>query len=308
MNKDKLRAAVVGLGNMGRHHVRNYHEMEDVELVAVCDSGQDRVDEFSCKFNCNPYTDLSTMLSEQAIDVVSLAAPTSLHYRLAKDILQAGCHVLIEKPIAESVKEADELTQIANDLNRVLAVGHIERFNPAVVALKGVLDSGELGQVNSLVLQRCGPMPMQIRDANVVIDLAVHDIDIATMLVGTPPLSVAAHAGQSQLQDRHDHAEILLKFPSSSAMIQVNWITPKRVRKLSLTGSKGYAELDFIGQTVEVFFPNNTSRSVPVGEVEPLRSELRHFLAAVRGHDDLLISSSVGRDALALALDVLAAV
>lgn len=308
MSQNKLRAAVVGLGNMGRHHARVYHELADVELVGLCDFSVDRANEYVSLYGGTAYTDLATMLESESVDVVTLAAPTSLHFELGKTILEAGCHLLVEKPIAVTVADADVLSQLAESKGLVLAVGHIERFNPAVIALKLVVRSGRLGAVRSLVLRRCGPMPPQIQDANVVIDLAVHDIDIATMLVGEAPVSLAANAGKSELLDRHDHAEILLKYPSASAMIQVNWITPKRVRNLTLTGSKGYAELDFIAKTVDVFIGNGEAESITVGDGEPLKSEVSHFLAAVRGQSELEISSSVGRDALASALEVLAVV
>ncbi|MDA1353110.1 MAG: Gfo/Idh/MocA family oxidoreductase [bacterium] len=308
MNQSELRAAVVGFGNMGRHHARVYHELPGVSLVALCDADLATVTNYSAQFGTTTYTDLTEMLAKESIDIVTLAAPTSLHFVLGKQLLEAGCHVLVEKPIAASIEDADALSALAESKGVVLAVGHIERFNPAVIALKDVVESGRLGDVRSLVLRRCGPMPPQIKDANVIIDLAVHDIDIATMLVGTSPVSVAAHAGRSQLSDRHDHAEILLTYPSASAMIQVNWITPKRVRNLTLTGSNGYAELDFIAKTVDVFIGTDEAEPIEVADEEALKTELKHFIAAVKGQETLEISSAVGRDALASALDVLAVV
>lgn len=319
---NKLKVAVVGLGNMGRHHVRNYSEIPEAELVAVCDQNQDRLKEFSTTYQVKGYQDLAEMIEGCDLDAVNITASTTHHYELAMLALSKGVHVLVEKPIAQTVEQANEMIALAKENQLILAVGHIERFNPAVQKLKSLLDSGDFGEVTSLIARRVGGFPTQIKDANVVIDLAVHDIDIFYYLLGKQPTEVLSHTGIALTKGREDHAEIFLKYGSQSGFIQVNWITPVRIRKLVITGTLGYIEVDYINQKIQAIKSDITreydidgnflvsfqdSKEMPVSFIseEPLKQELKHFLSVIRGETELIVSGEVGRDSLAVALDAL---
>lgn len=318
----KIKVAVIGLGNMGKHHVRNYSELEDSELVAVCDLQQDLIDEFSKKYNCKGYTDLDLMLKQESIDAVSITVPTALHFPIAKLIIENKINVLIEKPICDSVEKANKLLKLSKENNVIIMVGHIERFNPAVLKLKEIIDEGKLGKITSLISRRVGAFPAQIKDANVIIDLAVHDIDIFSYMLGKQPDNVFANAGRALIDGREDYAEILLTYGDQNGMMQVNWITPIRIRNLSITGTKGYAELNYMTQELKLFesnyhedhddfgdfiikFGNPTQTEVTVEKKEPLAQELSHFLKCVSTNTQPLISGETGIQALKTALQVM---
>ncbi|NQY73205.1 MAG: Gfo/Idh/MocA family oxidoreductase, partial [Candidatus Margulisbacteria bacterium] len=173
----KLRVGVIGLGNMGKHHVRNYHEIPDVEVAGICDLNPDVLKLFT-HYGYPMFTDLDTMLAQSNLDAVSITVPTRYHHEVAQKVIESGIHLLVEKPISDSLEQADDIVKRAKDKGVILAVGHIERFNPAVIRLKELVDSGAIGKITSIIAKRVGAFPAQIKDANVVIDLAVHDIDI----------------------------------------------------------------------------------------------------------------------------------
>ncbi len=318
----KIRVGVVGLGNMGKHHVRNYNEIETAELVAVCDLQQTLVDSFSEKYGCKGYTSLDTFLENETVDAINITAPTIYHYPIAKQILSKGINVFIEKPIADTTEKAKELIELAKQNGAVLMVGHIERFNPAVQMLKSIIDQGDLGKITSLISKRVGAFPAQIKDANVIIDLAVHDIDIFSFMLGKQPDKIFGNAGRALNDGREDYAEILLTYGDQNGMMQVNWITPIRIRSLSVTGTKGYAELNYMTQELKVYesnyyedhdnfgdyiikFGTPNERVIPVEKKEPLAQELRHFIDCVANNTAPIISGEVGLQALDTALEVM---
>lgn len=318
----KINVAVIGLGNMGKHHVRNYHNISKANLLAVCDLNPDLVNEFSEKYNCKGYTNLDEVLLNESIDAITLTVPTSLHYKIAKKFIEAGIHILIEKPICDNVNEAQELIDLAKKHNCTLMIGHIERFNPVVKKLKEVIDNGEVGKVTSLISRRVGAFPAQIKDANVIIDLAVHDIDIFSYLLGKHPDKIYGNAGRALIDGREDYAEIFLTYGDQNGFMQVNWITPIRIRNLAITGTKGYAELNYMTQELKLFesnyyedhdnfgdfiikFGNPVERHIPVEKKEPLFEELSHFVDCILEKKQPLISGEVGLKALDTALEVM---
>jgi len=321
-NSTQLKVAVIGLGNMGKHHVRNYHNIENCQLVAVCDLKDGAAETYAEEFNCNAYSSIHDMLDKEEIDALTITSPTSTHYEVAKMVIERGISVLIEKPIADNVEHATELIELAKQNNVTLMVGHIERFNPAVTALKNIIEAGELGDITSLISKRVGVFPAQIKDANVIIDLAVHDIDIFSYLLNREPDGIFGNAGRALIDDREDYAEIFLTYGQQNGIVQVNWITPIRIRQLSVTGTKGYAELNYMTQELVVHESNYTrdtdhlgdpvikfdtpnTRTIPIDNQEPLNLELRHFLDSVRTNTSPLITGEVGRNALRTALDVM---
>ncbi len=321
-NTKKINVAVIGLGNMGKHHVRNYSEIQSANLVAVCDLQQEIVDDFSNKYQCNGYTNLTNMLSKEKIDAVSITAPTAFHFDIAKEVITSKINVLIEKPICDCSEKANLLTKLADQNDVTIMVGHIERFNPAVLKLKEIISEGKLGKVTSLISKRVGAFPAQIKDANVIIDLAVHDIDIFSYLLEKQPDQIYGNAGRALIDGREDYAEILLTYGDQNGMMQVNWITPIRIRNLSITGTKGYAELNYMTQELKLFesnyhedhdnfgdfiikFGNPTEHIISIDKKEPLKEELIHFIDCVINKTAPLITGQDGILALNTALKVM---
>lgn len=312
------RIAVIGLGNMGRHHVKHWSEMSEAQLVAVCDASLERATSFASQYGCTAYTDLDTLLHSEQLDAVSLTVPTFLHHTFGKQLIEHGISVLIEKPIAQTLEEADELITLAKQHGCTLMVGHIERFNPAVAALKTYVDDGKLGEIVSIISRRANMFPSQMKDANVAIDLAVHDLDIVTYFLNQAPLQIQSHFGKALIASRPDHLDIFLTYPTASAFVQVNWITPSPIRQLCITGTKGYAELDYSAKTVSVctsilerldddtvkFLPS-TPFELPVHKTDALREELSHFLSCITQKTPPITSGEAGRLALQLALNAL---
>ena len=284
---------------MGAHHARLYGAIPGVDLVGVADSG-DELAAIAERYGCAGYRDHVELLEHERPDVASIAVPTSAHLDVALAALQAGCHVLVEKPIAATSEQGEALARAAEAAGLVLAVGHIERFNPAVRRLRELIDAGALGRITSCVARRVGVMPPRVRDADIVVDLAVHDVDVLDYLLGCYPDRVRATGGRAWLSDRTDHAEILLDYGGVGCFVQVNWLTPVKIRTLAVTGEGGYCELNYVTQellhyrapdsgpvgTFEEFvrrYGETEAEVVPTVRSEPLRLEIEGFLGAVRG-------------------------
>ena len=314
----KLRVAVVGVGTMGRHHARNYFEMTETELVGVSDLDAKKGKEVAKTFKTKYYKDYKKLIEKEHPDAVSIAVPTTLHKKIALDFIKSKISVLIEKPIASSLPDAEEIIHAAKNGGVVLGVGHIERFNPAVIKLKELVKNGDLGDILSIVTKRVGLFPPQVKDVNVVTDLAVHDLDIVTSIIGKDPISVLARGGGSLTKGRDDHAEIFLDYRKFGCFLQVNWVTPIKIRTLSVTGTKGYAELNYVTQKLSLF-KSNYKRKQPKGfkefvikfgepekvnlhirKAEPLKLELIDFIRSVRENSNPTVTGEEGAKAVAL--------
>ena len=315
----EIGVAVVGSGNMGRHHVRNYATLAGARLVAVVDEDQARAEALAERYGAAALSAIEEL--PDAVQAVSVATPTATHLDVAGRLLEAGKHVLVEKPIAPTVAEAETLTALAAERGLVLAVGHVERFNPAVRELKRRIDAGAMGILLSLVARRVGVMPPQVRDADVIVDLAVHDIDIFRYLLGADrPAEVYANAGRAIAQDRFDFADIFLRFDGVACLLQVNWVTPVKIRSLAVTGTDAYAEIEYVTQQL-AFHPARPLANVdsfaeleayserqperPVLERrEPLAAELEEFLKAVRGEPAEIVTGEEGTRSIEIATEV----
>jgi predicted dehydrogenase len=302
-----LRAGVVGLGMMGRNHVRVWDEViEGVELAAVADPDAAALRRATTGRAARGYPDPATMFAEEQLDLVSIVAPTSLHLPVTLAALEAGAHVLVEKPIASNREEAEAMIAAADRLGRILTVGHIERFNPAIRELKRRLAAHELGRVFQMKATRLGPFPARIRDVGVVIDLAPHDLDVMRYLAESEPIRLYAETEQRIHTDHEDLFNGIMKFANGIiGILDINWLTPTKRRTLTVTGERGMYVADYINQDL-LFFANpdadNTWEnrgadgvaapitSVAEGEMarrairkqEPLVVELAEFANAVR--------------------------
>jgi predicted dehydrogenase len=287
-----LRAAVIGLGMMGRAHLRVWSEMIDgVELVGVADPDARALGEATDGRSVRGYADAATMLSAEQPDLVSIVVPTSLHLPLTLAALDAGAHVLVEKPIAATRAEAETMIAAAGRAGRMLTVGHIERFNPAIRELRRRLADGELGRVFEIRATRLGPFPARIRDVGVVVDLAPHDLDVMRYLLGSDPIRLYAETEQRIHTDHEDLFVGILKFANGAVgVLDINWLTPTKQRTLTVTGERGMYTADYLAQQL-VFYPNPADDgSVGEGERverqierrEPLAIELDEFARAAR--------------------------
>lgn len=301
-----LRAGVVGLGMMGRNHVRVLGDMPGVELVAVADPDPDALRRAMTGRATRGYADPATMFAEEQLDVVSIVAPTSLHLPVTLAALAAGAHVLVEKPIASTREEAEQMIAAARDAGRLLTVGHIERFNPAIRELRRRLDGGELGRIFQVKATRLGPFPARIRDVGVVVDLAPHDLDVMRFLLRSDPVRIYAETEQRIHTDHEDLFVGMLKFANGAVgLCDINWLTPTKRRTLTVTGERGMYVADYINQNL-IFYANPDAAetwedrgadsdappimTVAEGEMtrravrraEPLAVELSEFVSAVR--------------------------
>jgi UDP-N-acetylglucosamine 3-dehydrogenase len=286
-----LRAGVIGLGSMGRNHARVLDEaLDGVELVAVADPWAEALRATSDDRGVRGYAEAAVMLAEEQLDLVTVAAPTSLHEALTAAALAAGVHVMVEKPIAATRAEAERMMEAAADAGRILSVGHIERFNPAIVELRRRLEIGEAGRVFQVTATRLGPFPDRIRDVGVVVDLAPHDLDVMRFLLGADPVRLYAETERRIHTDHEDLFVGVLKFANHVVgLLDINWLTPTKARTISITGERGMFRADYLSQDL-VFIPNPAHGTVIAGEAqpisvarrEPLLVELEAFAAAVR--------------------------
>jgi predicted dehydrogenase len=292
-----LRAGVVGLGMMGRNHVRVYDLLPDIELVAVADPDRGALRRATTGRSARGYPDASVMLAEEHLDLVSIVAPTSLHRDVTLQALDAGANVLVEKPIAGDRADAEEMIAAAERAGRLLTVGHIERFNPAI---------RELRRIFQVKATRLGPFPARIRDVGVVVDLAPHDLDVMRYLLGSEPTRLYAETERRIHTDHEDLFNGVIKFANGAiGVLDINWLTPTKMRTLTVTGERGMYVADYIAQDLvyyanpdatqvwdqpHVSDPGRPITSVSEGEMarrfirrqEPLAVELTEFAAAVR--------------------------
>ncbi|MBD3330207.1 gfo/Idh/MocA family oxidoreductase, partial [Candidatus Peregrinibacteria bacterium] len=182
-----MKCAVIGVGNMGKNHLRTLSEIDEVKLVGIADLneklGQDLADKFSCKY----YSDYKRLIEVEKPEIVSICVPTSLHHKVGLYCIGQGINVLLEKPISIEIEHGEELINASKKKGVKLLVGHIERFNPVVQKTKKLIQKGELGQITSITARRVGGFPPQIKDANIAVDLAIHDIDIINYLLDSLP-------------------------------------------------------------------------------------------------------------------------
>lgn len=190
------RLAVIGVGSMGRNHARVCGDLDMVDLVAVADADLEVAERVGHKYRVRAYGDYVGMLRAEEPEAVCIAVPSRLHREVALECLSFGCHVLVEKPIASSVEDAQWIIEAAATARRVLIVGHVERFNPAVIEAKRRIDRGELGKVFQIHARRLGPFPTRVRDVGVVVDLATHDVDVMTFLMQSEVIRLRAETEQ----------------------------------------------------------------------------------------------------------------
>ncbi|WCL49353.1 Gfo/Idh/MocA family protein [Leptospira sp. GIMC2001] len=288
--KDKVRLGVIGTGHMGQYHVNVAKQLTDAVLVGIYDADLERSKLISEKHKSKAFATVDEMLKE--VDAVVIAAPTFLHHKLAKQALEAGKHVLVEKPIAETVDQAKEIVGIAQKNKLVLQVGHIERFNGAVLELGKIINSPLL-----IESRRLCPYNPRIKDVGVVLDMMIHDIDIVLNLVKSPVKSVSAK-GNKVVSDHEDIASVVISFENGCvANMNASRCTQAKIRTLNISEKDTYVFLDFTDQEIELHRQASSNTQLGNGEIKykqesivekifvhkdnPLKQEHEHFVTCI---------------------------
>jgi predicted dehydrogenase len=303
---DRLKAAVVGVGHLGKHHARILGAMDGVELVGVADLDLGRARSAAAATGARTTADYRELFD--AVDAVSIAVPTELHHQVALPFLERGKGVLVEKPMARSVGEADALIATAARTGATLLVGHTERYNPAVAAVWPLVSAPRFIEVH-----RLGSFPDRSLDIDVVFDLMIHDLDIILAMVKSDVVSFEA-VGVPVLTSKYDIANVRLRFGNGCiANVTASRISRERVRKIRFFQPDSYISIDYAEQEVEGWRlvrggrgerPDIQGGRLPVTHEEPLKRELEDFVAAVRDRRRPLVSGEDGRRALALAQQI----
>jgi predicted dehydrogenase len=314
-----LKAAVIGVGSIGRNHARVYREINNVKLVGVCDASLDTAQSVGSLLNVAAFDDVAKLLDEAKPDIVSISVPTEAHLDVARLAIERGVHVLVEKPIASTVEQANELINLAEAQDVVLAVGHIERHNPAITELSQRVQDGALGKIFQMTARRVGPFPARIRDVGVVLDLATHDLDVMCSIVQEPVVRLSAETVHGINTDREDMVNGMLRFANGVVgVLDINWMTPTKIREFSVVGALGMFRVNYLTQ--ELYFYENDSApgtwdslsvltgvgegnvtGIKINRAEPLRVEIQDFINAVQNGGDPRVTGRDGLRALQLA-------
>jgi predicted dehydrogenase len=303
----KLKCAVIGTGYLGKFHAQKYASLADCELTAVVDINQAVAENIAHQYGAHAVTDYHTLLGQ--VDAVSIVVPTTLHYQVAKDFLSSGVHVLVEKPMTVSVAEADELIDIAKQNKLILQVGHLERFNPAVLGL------GE-SEIKPVFIEshRLSPFNPRANDVSVVLDLMIHDIDIILALVDSEVVRIDA-SGSAVLTQGTDIANARLTFKNGCvANVTASRISMKTERKMRLFQPAAYISVDFQNKVLtkyrtgekEMFpgIPEIVSEESVFEAGDALLAEIQHFVDCIHSGKNPLVSGEAGRRALATAIEI----
>ncbi|MEM3832344.1 MAG: Gfo/Idh/MocA family oxidoreductase [Thermoprotei archaeon] len=298
-----IKIGVIGSGFWGRNHARVLKEINDAELVFIADIDVSKAEEIGKRFNVEFFKDYKEALSKHDVDAVTICTPTSTHYEIAMGVIKRGINVLIEKPVTGDLMKALRLSEAARDSKIKTMPGFIERFNPAVNYLKQLIDKGKIGHIITIIAERVSRRPDRIKDVGVLHDLGMHDIDVIRYITNKQVKSVYSIIGKIQ-GTYEDYALMILNLEDNiTSFISTNWLTPRKIRTLKVTGSEGIITIDYITQ--EITIENNEGTIKPYIEYsEPLKRELQHFINVIKGEkplvtlDDAIIALSIIDSAL----------
>ena len=304
---NKLKVGVIGVGSMGKNHVRSYAALKNIcNLIGIYDVDQQLAQEIADSYGVKSFSSLDKLMEE--VDAVNIATPTTTHFNIAKKALKNNLHILLEKPITDTIDQAEKLLQEASDRDLTIQVGHIERFNPAIQALPDLLQGEE---IIAMDVKRMGPYNPRIADTDVVQDLMIHDIDVVSSITPTSVKKVSSFGSIIKSKGHIDYAvSNLLMENDIIATLTASRVTNKKVRKLSIITHESYIELDYIQKKIiltnkSAFKEGGFSRENELEEVfneaeEPLKMQLSHFVNSVENETRPLINGSDGLEALKL--------
>jgi len=297
----KLGVAVVGTGFWGRNHARVFKELAETDLLAICDMDAERAKNVAGQFGVRSYTSTERMLKDKNIEAVSVCTwSTSLAKETLK-ALKAGKHVLVEKPMAANVKQAETLLKTAEKEGLHLTVGFLMRFIPGLQRIRNAVEEKILGEPVCATAKRVGQWPERIGDVGVVKDTAIHDLDVMRYIFSEDPVAVYAKTGSITHRKFEDYAQIMLAFKGGkSAFIESNWLTPYKTRIFMITGSEAIMKLDYITQELTIENARETVQPRYIMQ-EPLKLELRHFAKCINEKEKPIVTGEDGLKALRIA-------
>ncbi len=318
-----LRLGLAGLGSMGRNHLRVISSHPDTILAAVADPTAEVLEAVVAQTGAQGFADPLAMIATTDMDGVVVAAPTNNHSALALAAIERGLPVLVEKPLAATVDDAIAIVSAARKRGVRVQVGHVERYNPAVLEMGRLIRAGWLSTIYAITSRRAGPFPARIRDVGVTIDLGTHDVDMLSWIAGERPVRVYAETSQRIHATHEDLTFGLMHFPSgATGFLDVDWLTPAKRRSLVAVGEEGMFELDYLTQRL-TFTRSNVERpqtiagyattftgdmaEIPVVSVEPLRAQLDEFVRVLRTGDRPYVDGEDGLWAVAIANALLTA-
>lgn len=301
MNPEKpIQCGVVGVGYLGQHHARIYHELEACELAGVYEVNADRAAEIAGKYGCRVFDSLDAVAEN--CEAVSVVVPTDKHCEVAVPLLEGGCHLLIEKPLCVSSSEAETILEAANRHNRIIQVGHIEHYNPVTSYLENAVDHPLF-----ITADRLAPFTPRGTEVGVVLDLMIHDLGIILQLVGAPVEKVES-VGVNVLSPTEDIANTRITFANGAvANVNTSRVSEKKVREIRVFQSSAYLSLDFMkqeGHFVRREGQQLRKEEIPIEKGEPLKIELMSFLNCVRNLENPKVDAMLGKQALELALRI----
>ena len=311
----KIKTGVIGTGHMGHYHVNVYAEqLINAELIGRADVDKEKVEALAERYGIRAYIDYKELLNE--VEAVSIAVPTALHYKAAKDCLEAGVHVLVEKPFTTTLGEAEELFDIAKRKNLVIRVGHVERFNGAVQELKKIIKDPLL-----IESRRIGPFISRVKDDSVIMDLMIHDIDIILNLVDSDILNYSA-LGRSVYSEKEDIATVQMLFENGCiATITASRASEHKLRTLAITQRDAYIFLDYTDQDIHIHRRADSGYFVSREEIRykqesfierlfvykdnPLKLQIKHFLDCIENEDKRNLKEKDETRSLDIALKII---
>lgn len=303
-----IKAGVIGVGYLGKFHAEKYAGMDGVELVGVVDTDPAILESVSRKLSVPAYTDHRALIGN--VDAVSIVVPTPLHYSIAVDFLTNGTDVLVEKPMTTTIAEADDLIELAQSHDRILQVGHLERFNAALLSIEDVLEKPVF-----IESHRLAPFKARSLDVDVILDIMIHDIDIILNVTKSPATAIHAVGVPVISKEKNDIANVRLEFASGCvANVTASRISAKEMRKIRIFQQDSYLSIDFAAQAVEVYrklptgdpaaMPQITYEKIDIAQGDSLKREIEAFLESVRYRTAPEVSGQAGRNALKVALEI----
>lgn len=296
----EISIAIIGAGFWGRNHARVLREIPGVNITHICDIIPERAKEVALRYNIPNYvTDYRKVMLDD-VDGIIISTTSTTHAEIAISAIENGKHVLIEKPMATTMKQAEEIVLSARRNRCIVMVGFIERFNPAVVHGKKLIDNGEIGNITLSFSRRIGSWPERVGDVGVVKDTAIHDIDLSMYIFNELPISVYARGGSIRHR-LEDHVQAVLSYEGGkSAMIEANWLTPKKKREMHITGDRGVISIHFL--TRELIVEKEDGMVIPmIGQEEPLMVEDKHFIESIRKKRTPIVNEMDGLRSLLVA-------
>lgn len=306
----RVRVGVVGVGYLGKFHAEKYAALPEAILAGVVDIDGARAQEIAAACGAPAYTDYRELIGR--VDAVSIVVPTNLHHRVARDFLARGVDVLVEKPMTTTLQEADDLIALARQGKRILQVGHLERFNAAMTALGGILKKPMF-----IESHRLAPFKDRGTDVDVILDIMIHDIDIILNVVGAPVTAIHAVGVPVVSTEKNDIANVRLEFATGCvANVTASRISVKEMRKLRIFQQDAYLSIDYASQQVDIYrrmdpggdydMPQIMYDQIDITQADSLQEEIKAFVHAVQTRSAPAVSGEAGRDALRVALEIVA--